>query len=312
MQSYGATIKAIRKSKGLLMKELVDEQLSLSLLSQFENDKTTISCERFHRLLDKLEVRFDEFQLLRTGQTLSPIQAEILDYVAAMGEISDVGELQGLAEKYRSLCLYQQQHYSLEIDHLLQLFHFDYCMKKDIFSGLPSLAAREKYSACLSGAKQYLLNTDTWGVYELRLFARVGISMEPSLLWRCLQVAIKKSDQFAKLPGNQDIFYETLTAIFSIFCLLKENDYAEKTFLLWRTRIAQEEHVKEAVFLPFYEGWVAWLKGEAGAEERMDETLFWLERLGFKKQLAEYRELKQLVLTDNFLGLLLNDPLLSV
>lgn len=64
--------------------------------------------------------------------------------------------------------------------------------------------------------------------------------------------------------------------------------------------------------MPFYEGWVAWLKGEAGAEERMDETLFWLERLGFKKQLAEYRELKQLVLTDNFLGLLLNDPLLSV
>ena len=311
MQSYGATIKSIRKSKGLLLKELADEQLSLSLLSQFENDKTTISCERFHRLIDKLEVRFDEFQLIQTGQTHSAKHAEIMSYVAAMGSVDRVEDLEGLEEKYQALCLYQQQNYSLEVDHLLQLFRFDYLMKQDILSGSPMLAAYEKHSDCLGGAKHYLLNTDTWGVYELRLFARVAVAMEAPLLWRCLQVAIKKSDQFTILPGNQDIFYETLTAIFSIFCLFKQSDYAEKTLVLWKARVAKEQHMKEAVLMPFYEGWVAWLKGEAQAEACMDETLFLLKRLGLKELLSSYQDLKKLVLSDNFPGILLKDPLLS-
>ncbi|OTN75055.1 hypothetical protein A5886_000099 [Enterococcus sp. 8G7_MSG3316] len=311
MKSYGATIKAIRKSKGLLLKELVDEQLSLSLLSQFENEKTTISCERFHLLLDKLEVRFDEFQLLQTGQTHSIKQAEIRSYVVAMGPVSRLEELEALEAKYQKLLLYHQQHYSLELDHLLQLFRFDFLMKQDILSGLPTLAAYEKYSDCLFGARQYLLNTDTWGVYELRLFARVSVSMEAPLLWRCLQLAMKKSDQFSKLSGNQDILYETFATVFSVFCFFKKTDYAEKTLRLWRKRVSREEHIQEAVFLPFYEGWVAWLKKEDRAEACMDQTLNFLEMLGLTGKLAEYQELKQLVLNDNFPGILLNDPLLS-
>jgi transcriptional regulator with XRE-family HTH domain len=61
LNTYGSTIKQIRKSKGLMLKELADDHLSVSLLSQFENNKTTISCERFHLLLEKLEVSYEEF-----------------------------------------------------------------------------------------------------------------------------------------------------------------------------------------------------------------------------------------------------------
>lgn len=42
MKSYGKTIKEIRLSKGILLKGLADKQLSMSLLSQFENEKSTI------------------------------------------------------------------------------------------------------------------------------------------------------------------------------------------------------------------------------------------------------------------------------
>ncbi len=44
-----------------MLKELADDHLSVSLLYQFENNKTTISCERFHLLLEKLEVSYEEF-----------------------------------------------------------------------------------------------------------------------------------------------------------------------------------------------------------------------------------------------------------
>ncbi|MHA6073449.1 MULTISPECIES: helix-turn-helix domain-containing protein [Enterococcus] len=68
MKSYGKTIKEIRLSKGILLKGLADKQLSMSLLSQFENEKSTISCERFHHLLSKLQVTLDEFILMQNWE----------------------------------------------------------------------------------------------------------------------------------------------------------------------------------------------------------------------------------------------------
>ncbi len=99
MNNYGATVKELRKSKGLLLKELVDEQLSMSLLSQFENGKTTISCERFYRLLDKLEVSFAEFQLLHTAS--SEAQKLMVDYVRSMG-IESIDEVPKLKRNIKS------------------------------------------------------------------------------------------------------------------------------------------------------------------------------------------------------------------
>ena len=254
MNNYGATVKELRKSKGLLLKELVDEQLSMSLLSQFENGKTTISCERFHRLLDKLEVSFAEFQLLHTGEHHSEAQKLMVDYVRSMG-IESIDEVPKLKKKYQKLTTYFQQHYSLELDHFLQLIRFDYLMKEELFKGVPIEEAYLKHNYCLDSAKHYLLNTDTWGVYELRLFARVAISMEPALLWRCLTIAIKKSQRFAKIPGNEDILYNTFETVFSVFAVFDEANYAEKTFHLWRDHVYEKEHIEQAVFMPFFEGW---------------------------------------------------------
>ncbi|MGM0147855.1 helix-turn-helix domain-containing protein [Enterococcus sp. AZ162] len=84
MKSYGKTIKEIRLSKGILLKGLADKQLSMSLLSQFENEKSTISCERFHHLLSKLEVTFDEFILMQTENTFSASQLAIIEYMEYM------------------------------------------------------------------------------------------------------------------------------------------------------------------------------------------------------------------------------------
>lgn len=78
MNTYGSTIKQIRKSKGLMLKELADDHLSVSLLSQFENNKTTISCEIFHLLLEKLEVSYEEFFLTHYGKNVQKRSSESL------------------------------------------------------------------------------------------------------------------------------------------------------------------------------------------------------------------------------------------
>lgn len=235
----------------------------------------------------------------------------MVDYVRSMG-IESIDEVPKLKKKYQKLTTYFQQHYSLELDHFLQLIRFDYLMKEELFKGVPIEEAYLKHNYCLDSAKHYLLNTDTWGVYELRLFARVAISMEPALLWRCLTIAIKKSQRFAKIPGNEDILYNTFETVFSVFAVFDEANYAEKTFHLWRDHVYEKEHLEQAIFMPFFEGWTHLLKqNKAQAADLMQQTLDQLEILGMKNTFAMYQLLSTSVLKEEFPGILLSDPLLS-
>jgi Rgg/GadR/MutR family transcriptional activator len=309
MSTYGSTIKRIRKSKGLMLKELSDENLSISLLSQFENNRTSISCERFHSLLEKLEISYEEFFAMHSGKKYSESKQKIVEYIQFM-EVNSLADIVVLRKAHQELACFFQQNYSLELDHFVQLTRFDLEMKAAVLEGSTLLESLPKHRYYLNNAKSYLLNTETWGIYELKLFSRIAVSMEPSVIWHCLKQALKKSERYVSIQGNKQIIYETLIAIFSIFCLFKEKRYATKTLEVWKMQVYQEENVEQAVFFPFYDGWIAWLNQEKKqAAVLMDSTLRHLENLSLSKTAIEYSVLKRLILADNFPGIILKDPL---
>lgn len=57
----GHTFKEIRLSRGMGLKELCDEDISISSLSNFERGKTDISFTKFIRLIEKINISYDEF-----------------------------------------------------------------------------------------------------------------------------------------------------------------------------------------------------------------------------------------------------------
>lgn len=152
MKNYGETIKAIRKAKGMLLKELVDEQLSISLLSQFENGRLSISCERFHLILSKLEVKFEEFIVLHSESPHSPLHVAISRYMGA-ANVTSLKELEKLKTNYQELLTYYHHNYSMELDHSLQLIRFNYETKKSFFNGISMLDASSTHSHLLDSAK---------------------------------------------------------------------------------------------------------------------------------------------------------------
>ncbi|MBO0462713.1 helix-turn-helix transcriptional regulator [Enterococcus sp. DIV1298c] len=309
MKSYGKTIKEIRKAKGMLQKELVDEQLSISLLSQFENGRLSMSCERFHLLLSKLEVKFEEFIVLHSESPYSPVHVAISKYMRATN-VASLKELEKLQENYEELLAYYHENYSLELDHFLQIIRFNYETKKSYFKGVPMHEASLMHSHLLDSAKQYLADTTTWGVYELKLFSRIAVSLEPEVLWKYVKMANDKSERFEKVPGNKDILYQTFITIFSVFCLFGEVDYATKLFSLWKSRVIKDEHIEQAVLLPFYEGCLALLnQEEEQAIQLMDRTLTTLETLGLSKIAHDYSELKKVLTVLGFVTVIIIDPL---
>ena len=61
---FGETIKKIRKSKNMTLKEVAGDSLSLSQLSRFENGKSMIPVNLFYEILDNLNTTSEEFAFI--------------------------------------------------------------------------------------------------------------------------------------------------------------------------------------------------------------------------------------------------------
>jgi len=289
LKSYGETIKHIRKSKGIVLKALAGKDLSISLLSQFENNKTTISCERFHTLLRKLEVSYDEFVLLHTEEMPNAFSIEMMEYLELMRECSVSGDIDKLTRGLAALESELRNSYSLRLDHMIQLLKMDLALKEILFNREGDfLVELSNYRYLIEPAQAYLLNVDDWGIYELRLFSYMAVTLAPDLIWRFLQSAIKKSERFCDLPGNQNILYETLITVATAFCSWKEYAYAFRVITIMKEKIRTDENVEYTMLIPFVEGWVLYLSGE---EEQgmslMDSTITMFSTLKLEKKREE-------------------------
>ena len=64
MDNYGATIRELRKSKGLTIAELSEDIISLPFLSKYERGSSDISTSNFFKLIDRLNVSMLEFEIV--------------------------------------------------------------------------------------------------------------------------------------------------------------------------------------------------------------------------------------------------------
>lgn len=64
LTNIGHVFKEIRISRGLGLKELSDNDISVSSLSNFERGKTDISFTKFMKLIEKVNISYDEFMYM--------------------------------------------------------------------------------------------------------------------------------------------------------------------------------------------------------------------------------------------------------
>lgn len=63
-EMFGETIKKIRNSKNMTLKEAAGEALSISQLSRFENGLSIITIDLFYDILSNLNTSTDEFNYI--------------------------------------------------------------------------------------------------------------------------------------------------------------------------------------------------------------------------------------------------------
>ena len=268
---YGQTIRKIRKSKNITLKEAAGEALSISQLSRFETDKSMIPVDLFYKVLENLNTTTEEFEYLR-GQKK---HKEIEDIFNRIEDYNNNRKLDKLRHLNTELKENRPTPYSWEqfliyfIESILNLYE-------------PSEETVEQ------PVLDYLMQVEDWGEMELRLYAMFGFTLDIETTYFLMRTALKRSQQYLNVPSTANLLYVILSNNFSSFLNADHMDYAEETIELFEKNYAEKaKNIQPHVDFLFNKGVLHFKKKEAEKAIQYCEEALSLCKLFKQKDLEE-------------------------
>ncbi|OKP79974.1 hypothetical protein A3844_27795 [Paenibacillus helianthi] len=217
----GTTIQQIRRSKGMNQTELAQGIMSRSNLSRFEGGKYYPGYDKLILLLDKLEMSLEE--LLFLHQDLAqPIKRTLHLTLVEAGNRYDFEKLREISHEclamYRSTGTDAFYHlYLLGQGVLIQYGHEDQI---------------KQISEVANTIKPYLLEVDTWYLYEFKLLNNFLFTLSSDDAIFFGQRAVHEFDKYHSFAESRTIQQHLLQNISNI-CLAERN-YEKSLFFLKR------------------------------------------------------------------------------
>lgn len=219
---FGETIKKIRKSKNMTLKEAAGEAMSVSQLSRFENGHSMITIDLFYDILTNLNTSTDEF-----------------NYIMSLDDNKKLNDYFSRIEEYANSLRYDR----LEdlIDEIKAINPAPYSWDQFLIYFIESVIALDKtHEKEISPAVlDYLMQVEVWGEMELRIYALFGFAFDVETTHFLMRTALKRSKQYLKIPSNTKLLYIILSNNFSSFLAFDRIDYARETLELFETEYAQ-------------------------------------------------------------------------
>lgn len=227
VKMFGETIKSIRESKNMTLKEAAGDAVSISQLSRFENEKSIIPVDRFYEVLNNLNTTTEEFNYIRGQEEMREVE-KIFDRIEDYNNNDKADKMRNLRaelQEGRPAPYRWNQFLIYFIDSLLDLHEgTDHKAKAPVLD--------------------YLMQVEDWGEMELRLYAIFGFVLDIETTHFLMRTALKKSKQYLELPATAKLLYVILTNNFSTFLASGNIEYAEETI-----RLFEENYAKNTKFL---------------------------------------------------------------
>lgn len=198
--SYGATIRIIRKRKGITLQVLASGVCSVSFLSKFERGESDISLDLMTRLLENLMIPFEEFLFIHRDYSLEPVQ-HFFKQADALYLNRDVAGLQRL--KNEQLEKWQAYEIVTYLNNALLLEVYESIVGET----LQSEAIQKSNVQALS---DYLFEVEEWGYYELSLYNGTMLLLEPEMVILLSKTAYTKSARFKEYEKMSDLITSIL------------------------------------------------------------------------------------------------------
>lgn len=223
---YGETIKRIRKSKSMTLKEVAGDALSVSQLSRFENGKSIIPVNHFYTILNNLNTTTEEFQFF-LGQKQDRHLLKLFEEIEQLVREENLEELGQLKKelKLKQPAIYSWDQFLIYfIDAIFYIYEGE---------------ERSSYQPVLN----YLMQVEDWGEMELRLYALFGFVFEVETTHFLMYTALKRSRRYIAVPAAAKLLHAILSNNFSTFLFYDRIDYAEETIDLFDTQYSENMDV---------------------------------------------------------------------
>lgn len=274
--SYGKIVSKLRKNKNYSLENACRNTMTKSFLSKYEREKVNISVTKFFKLLDNLNVEYDEIDYIKNGYRLSSKRRVEERIIMAFQKI-DLEELEKLNRE-----LIQELETTEDIfflhNHLL------------VYSLICRVKNEKIDEEKVLPIKYYLFNTQYWGYYELRLFTNMMFIYDLETLEFLIEKALKEVYLYRDLNANQDDLARML--INRVLCCFDQhnNRKAQKYLKTIESIGVKETAFFEKVTIEFLNGILLIKNGhKTSGEEKCLFSLEVFKRLGMKEYASYYK-----------------------
>lgn len=190
MNNYGGIVRDIRNAKGLTLKEVAGNGISVSQLSSFETGKSNLTLDKFFVVLENMGVSVEEFEHAAHGYRFNPFD----QLLKKTTKLFNDGNIQGL----RKLINDQKKNSFSGVRHELTII-----MIKN------QLAEIDEYTRLREEEKNkvmdYLINVREWTHFELVLYSNTMRTLSTDDLVDITQDILSRAMYYQEIRRNRHL-----------------------------------------------------------------------------------------------------------
>lgn len=299
VQSYGATAKEIRLSKGMTLSDIADDQLSVGTISKFESGQSDLTVTRFVHLLEKLWTTPEEF-IYRyfeddSGFDLNGYRTMglMLERFMPLAQNFEVEEGTSMAEmstrllpimdKVTELAQNAQDKVGKLVLPFWQVIS-SYLLAR--VSGNENLQPHPKF---VHEAITYFRQLDTWGEFDIYMFSGFALGMTDDQGLELFKTLQKRARKYLQFRSESNLLFRVTENQFNI-AMSRQNYAAAKYYLdTFAANLQYSRNANNNIAWLFDRGWYKLRAGqpEAGVKD-MQQALTVVRFLGLEDKNADF------------------------
>ena len=280
--NFGQIAKQIRQSKKLSEVEVTDDVIKQSQLSKFERGQTNMSIDKFYQLLENMKVSLDEFQSIYRDFTLSE-EGNFAMELAGAYDSRDAAKLRKILKTSEAKLENQPKKLFNQIEVIIVKLALSYVTHFE-------LPTEE-----LDRVKDYLLDVENWGRYELWLLSWLLPVFDIKALRLLGQEILQKAEFYRSISINNRSFIRVILNLINVWLQKDDPAQALKYIKYLENRKLSLDYMYERLMLKYNKGLYQVKLGKAAGLDEIRECAQILETLGYTgKAEALRKEVAQL------------------
>lgn len=276
-KGYGRTIDNIRLQKGISIKQLIDGVMDASTYHRFKNSDIDTTVSKFITLLNRLNIRFDEFIFIHQNYKQDVLQDALIKLQTYYNEKNEV-------KLKRLLHDIQKQQW----DNLTYQEHM-----KELVEVHVSMLHKQPYNIQNLSLIQYLDSVSTWTHYEVAMFSNCLKVLPTDTIERFLIYMVRSFSLYQGLDSYEQKISKLFINVLLTLLTRKEVGLARKWYNHLRQWEINDHHLFEKYFIKLLSVYLEKAEGTETSIEKLEKFEIILHELGCERLEKNIRNTNQ-------------------